>query len=62
MKLLNKTNFKDVKGLEAMGKLATKLGVKMDFAAGMSDKLWDIEGAVDMSAQLQVMGGALQTS
>jgi hypothetical protein len=24
----------------------------------MSDKLWDIEGAVDMSAQLQVMGGA----
>jgi hypothetical protein len=51
MKLLNKTNFKDgVKGLEAMGKLATKLGVKMDFA-GMSDKLWDIEGAVDMSAQ-----------
>jgi hypothetical protein len=47
-----------VKGLEAMGKLATKLGVKMDFAAGMSDKLWDIEGAVDMSAQLQVMGGA----
>jgi hypothetical protein len=28
----------------------------MDFAAGMSDKLWDIEG--DMSAQLQVMGGA----
>jgi hypothetical protein len=59
MKLLNKTNFKDgVKGLEAMGKLATKLGVKMDFAAGMSDKLWDIEGAVDMSAQLQVMGGA----
>jgi hypothetical protein len=26
------------------------------FAAGMSDKLWDIEGAVDMSAQLQVMG------
>jgi hypothetical protein len=39
-----------------MGKLATKLGVKMDFAAGMSDKLWDIE-AVDMSAQLQVMCG-----
>jgi hypothetical protein len=30
----------------------------MDFAAGMADKLWDIEGAVDMSAQLQVMGGA----
>jgi hypothetical protein len=27
----------------------------------MSDKLWDIEGAVDMSAQLQVMG-ACKTS
>jgi len=24
----------------------------------MADKLFDVEGAVDMSAQLQVMGGA----
>ena len=58
IKMLNKYNFKEgVKGLDDMAKLATKLGIKMDFATGMSDKLWDIEGAVDMSAQLQVMGG-----
>lgn len=58
MKMLNKYNFKEgVKGLDDMAKLVTKLGIKMDFAAGMADKLWDIEGAVDMSAQLQVMGG-----
>jgi hypothetical protein len=54
MKLLNKTNFKDgVKGLEAMGKLATKLGVKMDFAAGMIN--YGISKVLYMSAQLQVM-------
>ena len=58
MKMLNKYNFKDgVKGLGEMAKLATKLGLQMDFASSMSDKLWDVEGAVDMSAQLQVMGG-----
>jgi hypothetical protein len=59
LKLMNRYNFKDgVKGLEKMAKLVTKLGIDMDFAAGMADKLWDIEGAVDMSAQLQVLGGA----
>ena len=59
IKMLNKYHFKDgVRGLAKMAELTTKLGIKMDFAAGMSDKLWDIEGAVDMSAQLQVMGGA----
>lgn len=59
IKMLNKYHFKDgIRGLAKMSELTTKLGIKMDFAAGMSDKLWDIEGAVDMSAQLQVMGGA----
>ena len=59
IKMLNKYHFKDgIKGLAKMAELSSKLGVKMDFAASMSDKLWDIEGAVDMSAQLQVMGGA----
>lgn len=58
IKMLNRYNFKDgVKGLAKMAALVSKLGVSMDFAAGMSDKLWDVEGAVDMSAQLQVMGG-----
>lgn len=59
MKMLNKYNFKGgVKGLEKMAKTASKLGVDMNMVSGMADKLFDIEGAVDMSAQLQVMGGA----
>lgn len=59
MKMLNKYNFKGgVKGLAKMAETTTKLGVDMSFAAGMAEKLFDIEGAVDMSAQLQVMGGA----
>ena len=58
MKMLNKYNFKDgAKGLARMAETTTKLGVNMDFASGMAEKLFDIEGAVDMSAQLQVMGG-----
>ncbi len=59
IKMLNKYNFKDgVKGLAKMAETITKLGVDMEFAAGFADKLWDVEGAVNMSAQLQVMGGA----
>jgi len=58
IKMLNKYNFKNgVKGLAKMAETVTKLGVSMEFASGMADKLFDIEGAVDMSAQLQVMGG-----
>jgi hypothetical protein len=59
IKMLNRYRFKNgVKGLVEMAKLATKLGVEVDFAASMADKLWNIEGAVEMSAQLNVMGGA----
>lgn len=58
IKLLNKFNFKNgAKGLAKMAETTSKLGVDMNFAAGMAEKLFDIEGAVDMSAQLQVMGG-----
>ena len=58
MKLLNKYNFKDgVKGLAKMAERAAKLGIDMGFTAGMAEKLFDLEGAVDMSAQLQVLGG-----
>ncbi len=57
--LLNRYNFKDgYKGLERMAKTVTRLGVEMDFISGMADKMFDIEGAVDMAAQLQVLGGA----
>ena len=58
IKMLNKYNFKGgAKGLAKMAETATKLGVDMTMVSGMADKLFDIEGAVDMSAQLQVMGG-----
>lgn len=59
MKMLNKFNFKGgAKGLATMAKTTTKLGVDMNFVGSMAEKLFDIEGAVDMSAQLQVLGGA----
>lgn len=58
IKLLNRYNFRDgLKGLEKMVETTSKLGVQMDFASGFADKLFNIDGAVDMSAQLQVMGG-----
>ena len=51
-------NFKKgVKGITEMSVRAAKFGVSMDMATGFADKLIDIEGAVDMAAQLQVLGG-----
>jgi hypothetical protein len=59
IKLLNKYQFKGgVKGLATMAATVTKLGVDMGVVGSMADKLFDVEGAVDMSAQMQVMGGA----
>lgn len=58
LKMLNKYNFKGgAKSLMRMAESATKMGVGLNFAAPMAEKLFDIEGAVEMSAQLQVMGG-----
>jgi predicted nucleic acid-binding Zn-ribbon protein len=58
LKMLNKYNFKGgAKSLMRMAESATKMGISMNFAAPMAEKLFDIEGAVEMSAQLQVMGG-----
>lgn len=58
IKLLNRYNFKDgVKGLAKMVEMTQKMGVNLDLAAPMADKLFDVEGAVEMSAQLQVLGG-----
>lgn len=59
IKLLNQYQFKGgIEGLEKMAQTVAKLGVDMRVTAGFADKIMDIEGAVDMSAQLQVMGGA----
>jgi hypothetical protein len=59
IKMLNKYKFKGgAEGLKKMAMTVTKLGIEMQSIAGMSEKLFDLEGAVDMSAQLQVMGGS----
>lgn len=58
IKLLNKYNFKGgVKGLAKMAETVAKLGLDMNSVAPMADKLFNVEGAVEMSAQLQVLGG-----
>lgn len=58
IKMLNKYNFKQgVKGLAKMAQTVSKLGVDMNMIAPMAEKLFDIEGAVELSAQLQVLGG-----
>ena len=59
MKMLNKYRFKDgIKGLVKMSELSSRLGVDMEFVSGFADKLWNVEGAVETAAQLNVMGGA----
>jgi hypothetical protein len=58
IKMLNRYSFKNgTKGLGKMAETAAKLGVDMETVGSMSEKLFNLEGAVDMSAQLQVMGG-----
>jgi hypothetical protein len=58
IKMLNKYSFRNgSKGLGKMAETATRLGVDMESVGSMAEKLFNIEGAVDMSAQLQVMGG-----
>lgn len=56
--LLNRYNFKEgSKGLKDMAISAAKMQTSMQLALPMADKLFNIEGAVEMSAQLQVLGG-----
>ena len=58
LKLLNKYNFKGgTKSLARMAQYATKMGVSMNLAGSMAEKLFDVDGAVEMSSQLQVLGG-----
>jgi hypothetical protein len=58
VKMLNKYSFRSgTKGLAKMAETATKLGVDMESVGSMAEKLFNVDGAVEMSAQLQVMGG-----
>lgn len=59
LKTAQKFNFKDgVKGLENMAKRAASIKLDLGGVFGMAEKLFELEGAVDLSAQLQVLGGS----
>ena len=58
LKMANKYHFKGgVKGMVKMAAQAEKFHMSMETTAGFADKLFDIEGAVEMSAKLNTMGG-----
>lgn len=59
LKFAQKYKFKDgVKGLAKMTTEALKLRLDLDGIAGLADKVFRPEGAVEMAAKLQTMGGA----
>ena len=58
MKKANMYGFKNgINGMEKMAMQAEKYKMSMDTISGFSDKLFDVEGAIEMSANLQVLGG-----
>ena len=57
---LDRLSFKNgVKGLNEMAKLAVRTRISMQSAVSFADKLWEgsLEGAIETSAQLQLLGG-----
>lgn len=58
--LLNKMNFRG--GMKALAKMSAhseKFKLSMEAVAGVSDKVFRPEGAIEAAAQLQMMGGSL---
>ena len=53
----NYTFTNGLKGLESMAKKATALKLDMQQVAALADKVSTVEGAIDVSAKLQVLGG-----
>jgi hypothetical protein len=59
LKTAQKYSFKDgVKNLAEMAQTATSVKMSMESVFGLSEKLFELEGAVELSAQLQVLGGS----
>tara|TARA_Y100000389_G_C17463818_1_gene523818 strand:- start:2497 stop:4602 length:2106 start_codon:yes stop_codon:yes gene_type:complete len=59
LKFANKYNFKNgVKGLAKMTSSALRLKLDLDGIAGLADKVFRPEGAIELSAKLSTMGGA----
>lgn len=58
IKIAQNYTFKNgLKGLESMAKKATAMKLDMQQVAQLADKVSTVEGAIDVSAQLQVLGG-----
>lgn len=58
VKLAQNYTFKNgLKGLESMAKKATEMKLDMQQVANFADKVGTIEGAIETSAKLQVLGG-----
>ena len=58
IKIAQNYTFKNgLKGLESMAKKATALKLDMQQVAAFADKVSTVEGAIDVSAKLQVLGG-----
>lgn len=58
IKIAQNYTFKNgLKGLESMAKKATALKLDMQQVAAFADKVNTVEGAIDVSAKLQVLGG-----
>lgn len=58
IKLAQNYTFKNgIKGLESMAKKATALKMDMQQVANLADKVSTVEGALETSANLQVLGG-----
>ena len=57
-KIAQNYTFKNgIKGLESMAKKATAIRLDMQQVAALADKVSTVEGAIDVSAKLQVLGG-----
>jgi len=60
MDMLNTYNFADgVKGFAKMAAQAQRLGLSMSTTAALAEKVMDPEGAIELAANLQVIGGAV---
>ena len=58
IKIAQNYTFKNgLKGLESMAKKATAMKLDMQQVAQLAEKVSTVEGAIDVSAQLQVLGG-----
>ena len=60
LKLVNKLNFKEgVLGMAKMAVYTEKYKLQMEDVAGLAEKVFRPEGAIDAAANLQVLGGGL---